>query len=61
MLLDCPFCGEIPKIEETNKGYTVTCYGNSGDCDAGLKSDNWTRDGAIELWNTRKGDKKHGK
>lgn len=49
-LLPCPFCGEPAHIEESSIGFRVSCIR----CDMGTIHNNWTLEGCVELWNSRK-------
>lgn len=51
-ILPCPCCGSPALISESSKGFRVQCK-NWQSCDIGNLYDNWTRDGAIEIWNRR--------
>jgi len=53
-LLPCPFCGSPASLNESSRGFWVCCTGES--CDAGNVHDNWTKEGAIEIWNRRDSD-----
>lgn len=48
-LLPCPFCSGQAYLTEEPQGFGVECE----DCDNGTRSNNWTREKAIDLWNTR--------
>lgn len=55
-LLACPFCGSDAVLYETEKGCSVMCLNTQGEtCDIGNTHGDWTREAAIEIWNTRAG------
>jgi hypothetical protein len=55
-LLTCPFCGSDAVLYETEKGCSVMCQNTQGEtCDIGNTHGDWTREAAIEIWNTRAG------
>ena len=59
-LLACPFCGNVPDIEDADCIYPVdrertvwnlVCFAAGGGCDASILADSY--DACITLWNTR--------
>lgn len=50
-LKPCPCCGEKAELRETEAGFGVWCYGE--ECGIGTTENNWTKDGAIGIWNKR--------
>lgn len=59
-LLDCPFCGFAPSLEDADCLYPATrdksvwslnCYETGGGCGASVLAD--SSDGAIAAWNRR--------
>lgn len=52
--LPCPCCGGPSIVVENPEGFTVRCQDAADtDCDIGVIHRDWTRDKAIEIWNTR--------